>query len=120
MNLIAFAFSLIHPALTEPTGDGFARGLNRVGVFLGWQIAAIGVSIVLFIIGLGQDKSKRGLRWLSRVPILLQGSLVLGFFALVAYVNLSKPPPQKDTPPTTQPVVPAPGDANESFLYISP
>lgn len=40
------AASFVHFALTEKTGSGFTRGMNRLEVFLRWQAAALVVAVV--------------------------------------------------------------------------
>ncbi len=49
--LMAYGYSFVAFAVTEPDGDGFTRGANRILQFLGWQgvaglfaLAVFGVS----------------------------------------------------------------------------
>ncbi|MEL6518752.1 MAG: hypothetical protein AAFQ39_13620 [Pseudomonadota bacterium] len=35
--VLAYGYSFSVFALTEPAGDGFVRGMNRVRAFFGWQ-----------------------------------------------------------------------------------
>ncbi|TYB82294.1 hypothetical protein [Maritimibacter fusiformis] len=105
---LAFAASFIVTGLTDPTGDGFTRGLNRVTTFLGWQVAAGLIGIVLWVVGNGLDKGTWPRR-LSRAPALVFGLLVAAIVGLILYANLSRPapvqvPPAK--PPTAQPAEP--------------
>lgn len=45
LALFVVSFPVLH--LTEPTGAGLARGLNRISAFLAWQ----GVALLLAIAG---------------------------------------------------------------------
>lgn len=53
--------------MAEPTGDSFLRGMNRVSGFLGWQL---GAAIIALVLWLGVRPLPRGepLRRLGRVP----------------------------------------------------
>lgn len=106
---LAFAASFLTLVLTEPTGDGFTRGLNRVTNFLGWQVAAGLIGIVLWVVGNGLERGTWPRR-LSRAPAAVFGLLVAAIVGLILYANLSRPapvqvPPAK--PPTTVPSAPA-------------
>jgi cell division protein FtsW (lipid II flippase) len=101
--LLLFAGSLIVPYFTGTTGDGLTRGLNRIAIFLQFQIAAAFVAMVIWWLGLVFEK-KTAARWLSRTPALLAFALFLFIAGLLAYANYSKPRPQTApgtiTPPT--------------------
>ncbi|PKP85389.1 MAG: hypothetical protein CVT80_02835 [Alphaproteobacteria bacterium HGW-Alphaproteobacteria-2] len=77
--------------LTEPTGDGFTRGLDRLARFAGLQAAA-GMTAVPLWLG-GRRRFPRGTapRWLSRVPLLL-AALLLGFVIAVTLWAMLQPP----------------------------
>jgi len=106
--LAVFAISILGPMNTEATGDGVTRGLNRISAFLGWQLLATIIAIAVFCIGLRKPPLQPLARWASRLPIMLQGVLVLFFVGLIAYLNLSKPDPEPYEPPASGPTAPAP------------
>ncbi len=66
--LVAFVWSFVGMWLTEPTGDGFTRGLNRLEGFFLWQIVAVILALVVLVYGISRFKDARGWRWLSRLP----------------------------------------------------
>ena len=70
--LLAFALSIVLMLRTEPVGDGFTRGLNRVGVFFRWQFLAFACAIFAFLSTRRQENLSRGLALLGRVPIYVQ------------------------------------------------
>lgn len=70
--------------LTEPTGDGFTRGMNRVTTFLGWQLLAGLVALGIWRGGRIFERSSAG-RWIARLPILLFSLLVLAIAAFFIY-----------------------------------
>lgn len=86
------------PALLAPTGDGFTRGLNRLGTFLGFQCLAGLVGLGLLAI---RPLTGR-LRWLALVPVGLTGLLGLGIVGLILWARVSSPEP----PPTLRPKQP--------------
>ena len=76
--------SVLHPAMTGPTGDGFARGLNLLALFLVWQSAAVLFAVGLLAVRLMRaDELSSAMRWLGQGPLLLEavgiGGLVLFF-----------------------------------------
>lgn len=106
---VLYALSFWQAATLPRTGSGFLRGINRLMSFLGWQGAAAGAALVLWGTARGDRQLGPGLRWLSRVPMLLALALALGLTALVLWARFSKPashsapaPPA----PVTQPVDP--------------
>jgi len=81
---MAFALSFILFAITEPSGDGFTRGINRVSLFLGWQaiagllaVAAFGVSRPL--------NGAAGMRRAASVPLAVSGAVGIAFVAVVGW-----------------------------------
>jgi hypothetical protein len=84
-------------AALAPTGDGFARGLNRVGAFLGWQAAAGAVGVVLAIAS--RRLAPGPLRRWSLVPLGAFVVLALALAGLIAWANLSRPEPASAAPP---------------------
>lgn len=100
----AFVWSFWAFATTAPTDFGFTRGLNRVTVFLGWQMAAAALAVLVWFAGY---RIARGapLRLFSRLPGLVALLLILALLALVIWANLGRPPPQ------TEPSAPVTGPA---------
>jgi len=72
-----YAASFLLAAHTAPEGDGFTRGMNRLTVFVQYQVGAGLVAIVIW--AMGQRLRHRWQRWLARVP----GCLALGLVLLV-------------------------------------
>jgi len=104
---VLYAVSFWQAATVPRTGDGFLRGINRLMTFLGWQGAAAGAALVLWATTLGDRRIGPGLRWLSRIPVLLALALVLGLTAVVLWARFSKPAPVSAPPaPVTEPVEP--------------
>ncbi|MDX2483847.1 MAG: hypothetical protein QNK42_09360 [Pseudodonghicola sp.] len=104
---VLYALSFWQAATLPPTGDSFLRGMNRLMAFLGWQGAAAGAALILWGTARGDRPIGPGLRWLSRIPLLLALALALGLTALVLWARFSKPAPMSaPTTPTavTQPV----------------
>ena len=90
--LAAVLGSFIAFFMTEPAGDGFVRGFNRITVFLQWQGAAFFIGLIsgcLFrVFG---DRREGWLWWLSHAPFFVSGALwlllILGFIAIVAWAR---------------------------------
>ena len=78
-----YAASVLVAAFTAPAGDGFVRGVNRLGVFLQFQGAASILALVLWRMARGLSRGWQ--RWLARVPLLL----ALGLLLLIAGVIVS-------------------------------
>lgn len=86
--LIVFALSFIMFISTEKTGMGFTQGLNRIGVFLGWQFAAFCISIITLVISRNRKKeiTKTG-RILGLIPVGGQLLLILIIVTAVLYLS---------------------------------
>ena len=99
MGLSAFALT------ADPTGDGFTRGLNRLGGFVGWQGAGMILALVAWLAARVLPKGDP-LRWLARVPGWWAVLLLLGIAVLIAVSAWtgSRPPPVSDMPAPTAPV----------------
>lgn len=103
----AYAASFWVLLLTDPTGDGMTRGLNRVSGFFGWQIFAAAVAMMLW--ATARSWARGAQRWLARIPGLLAIGLIVFVLGLIGWVQIMKPgqttaltpPPPK---PATQPV----------------
>ena len=105
---LAYLWSFSILIWTEPAGDGFTRGLNRVAGFFGWQLGAaiIGFLICMF----GRQLPNGGRRWLSRMPILLGFLPILFVLAVIGYAWMKdfSNPPQPYVPPTSAPTTEVP------------
>lgn len=73
--------SFLGYALTETSGDGFTRGLNRIMVFLGWQIAGLVIAVICLFLRARVERG-RPLRWVALVPALVAGAQVLAIVSL--------------------------------------
>ena len=83
---ILVLFSVLLPLFTEPTSDGFTRGLNRIGIFLGWQAAAFIVSLVSFFL----TRARKGIltlhmRRAGRMPLFAHALVLFGIICFVVY-----------------------------------
>jgi len=88
----------------EAKGDGFTRGLNRLGAFLGWQFGATAAALIGFIIGIGKTQGRAGLAWLNKGPFFLQLALLAAFVGLIIFARFGGRPatPADPLPPPTQ------------------
>lgn len=79
---LAYAYSFAAYGLTEPSGDGFTRGMNRVSLFLGWQGIAGVLAVAIF--GVSRNwPDATSVRRLGSVPLALAGlkiAVLTGFF----------------------------------------
>ncbi|HCR31617.1 MAG TPA: hypothetical protein DIV79_16560 [Opitutae bacterium] len=102
--LLCSVLTYVHPIFIEPTGDGFTRGLNRLGAALGWQAAASLFALLAFVTGVGKLSSKLLLKWISRIPGIIQLLLILFMIGLIVYLRVSKPAPVSEPPPKPRPI----------------
>ena len=79
-----YAGSFLVATHTTPDGDGFTRGMNRITVFLQFQLGA-GVSAAIAWWA-GRLLPRGWQRWLSRLPAMMTVALFLliGVMALAA------------------------------------
>ena len=99
----AWGASFLFYVTTEPTGDSFTRGLNRVMAFLGWQFVAAFFAGLVWIVGRQLPRTTLQ-RWLLRTPALLALLLVAAILGLVAYASLGIQAPETAPPrPVTAP-----------------
>ncbi len=75
------AMSFLGFAMTEPSGDGFTRGINRVTTFLSWQVAGLVLALLCLFLRAPVQRG-RPLRWMALVPALVAGAQVLAFVAV--------------------------------------
>ncbi|MAM60390.1 hypothetical protein [Maritimibacter sp. UBA3975] len=104
---LAFIVSFVDFGLTEPSGDGFTAGLNKVAKFVVWQGVAAVIAVALWVVG-GQFEKRSAQRVASRIPGIVLIAILLAFGLLVmssrffsGVVGGDAPPPQ--TPTTVAP-----------------
>lgn len=92
--------SFVVPPLQEPTGDGFTRALNRIGIFVGLQAMAGLIGAALFAIRPRTGKLRR----LALVPGTLAILLVTAILTLALWLWLKNANDTAPRPilPTTQ------------------
>lgn len=78
--------------LTEPTGDGFTRGLNRLASFMTWQGIAMAPAVLAALLtyraaGSGDPHSKR----IGYAPLTISVLLIALLVAMIAYRVLVAP-----------------------------
>lgn len=77
----------VHPYFTEPTGEGFVRGMNLIGLMLTWQSLAVVVAVGLLAVRLMRgDELTEVQKWLGQGPIMLQA---IGITALVLFFTFA-------------------------------
>ena len=83
---MAFVYSFVAFALTEPDDIGFTMGMNRIRAFLGWQ--GIAGLLALCIFGVSRSwppgASVRRLGLVPLVPALGLGAVLLGLIGWAA------------------------------------
>lgn len=106
--ILIFAASFALPFVLEPTGDGFTRGLNRIAALFLWQGIAFAIAVVVWILGLGIERDRTGMRWASRVPAIVHVVSVLLVVGLVLWLRFSGPAIDSGIAPgpVTAPAVP--------------
>ena len=106
-GLWAFAYmgSIVALQTTEPTGEGFTRGLNRLTAFLGWQIFAGVIAAGVWWAGNALPKGSQA-RLFSRVPAALAVVLILVITGVIIFAGYGGPAAQNPTQdfPATKPV----------------
>jgi len=82
-----FTYSLWVYQTTPPLGDGFARGLNRVSGFLGWQVLAALLAFAVFRAGRGLPAGT-ALARIRLCPMALALLMVAGLVTLTLWSQL--------------------------------
>ncbi len=90
---VAYLGSIVVVQVTEPTGDGFTRGLNRITAFLGWQIFAAVLAVIVWIAGNSLPKGSQ-LRLVSRIPAILAAVLMMVVAGVILFVGARTTPPE--------------------------
>ncbi|MDA0349243.1 MAG: hypothetical protein O3C43_16575 [Verrucomicrobia bacterium] len=99
--IVVFILSFVLPRFTVTGGDGFTRGLDRVGAFFMWQLAAVFLSVILALVAWSRMRSRPGLKWLFSVPLMLHMVLVIFVIGVFVMANFRKPPASYYEPPVT-------------------
>jgi hypothetical protein len=96
---LVFALAFVAPRLMVTQGDGFTRGLDRVGAFFMWQLAAAFLSVILAVVAWSGMKSRPGFKWLFSVPLMLHLVLIISLIGVFVFANFSKPASPPYSPP---------------------
>ncbi len=110
--LVCFVCSFSIPFLLEAKGDGFTRGLNRVGALMGWQLGATLFAFLCFMAGVGKLKGHRVTSWLRRGPAIVQATLIVALLVLILFARFASKP-QHDTEYLPPKATTAPADSSE-------
>jgi hypothetical protein len=87
-----FVASYAVPMTMEATGDGFTRGLNRLGYWFWPQAIGFVLAIVVWMVaGARRAHLSNRLVWLARLPLLAAAVQVLIFIVLVVYAMITIP-----------------------------
>ena len=80
--------SFVHPWATGPTGDGFARGMNLLALFLIWQSAAVLFAVGLLAVRLMRaDELTPVQRWVGQGPLILEALAIGGFVLFFTFAE---------------------------------
>ncbi len=82
--VLAYGWSVVGAWGAPPSGEGFTRGINRVGLFLGWQAVAGLLGVATLAIGRGWPKGS-GIRRVSAVPFWLALALLAGLLGFYGW-----------------------------------
>jgi hypothetical protein len=88
--LFLVSFPVLH--LTEPTGTGLARGVNRLAAFLTWQGSALVWAAVCAAVARAADK--RGVAKVKRLgyaPLVTSVIAILLMFAVIGFLYVFRP-----------------------------
>ncbi len=108
--LVCFGMGFVAFSRTEPTGDSFLRGANRLGVFLLWQLAGTVPAIIAFVAARALPPCWA--RRLSWGPVSLYGSVVMAVLGLALWSQLQSRmhPPHAPPGPEAADAVTLPAD----------
>lgn len=89
-----FLTSIVAAAMTEKTGDSFVRGINRVYVFFGWQVAAFVVSLISFYLVKHNNASfAKAYRFVGKVPLFTHLLMIAIIVVVLVFTIVTKPTP---------------------------
>jgi hypothetical protein len=90
--LAIFLASFVVLQVTEPSGEGFARGLNRIAAFLTWQGIALAVAIAGAFLTRGAVPDLRErLKPLGYWPLVASLVVVVTIVGMIAFRVLVQP-----------------------------
>lgn len=84
--VLAYAYGFVAFATATAEGEGVVRGLDRVGLFLGWQGVAGVIAMAIFGISRAWPRGA-AVRWLGAVPLGLAALLVAAILALADWAG---------------------------------
>ena len=85
---LAWAGSFAAFAMSEPAGEGFVRGLNRITGFLGWQGVAAMLAFAVWGAGRGWP-ARHPVRRASLIPLARAAVLAVGLLAVVLWARFA-------------------------------
>ncbi|MCL4186151.1 MAG: hypothetical protein KJZ85_00990 [Rhodobacteraceae bacterium] len=94
--VVVMVLAWLVPATTPPADFGLTRGLNRVTIFLQFQLA--GLLLALVLLWLARTMPPGRLRLLARLPALVALATVGILSAVIGWAVLRKPPPAEPAP----------------------
>ncbi|MCF6306024.1 MAG: hypothetical protein L3J33_11720 [Rhodobacteraceae bacterium] len=104
---ISLAWSFLYLQLTDPTGSGFLRGMNRLTGFVQWHTIALILSFVCWRMGIKLNKSNKW-RKIGLVPVIIEALFIAAIIGISLWVVFMQPEIQvNDLPtpiPTSEPV----------------
>jgi len=77
--------------LTEPSGDGFTRGLNRLASFMTWQGAAFGLAMLSALVTSRRAGGPRNFKLIGYGPLVVSVVLLGMLVAIIAFRVLVQP-----------------------------
>jgi len=98
-----FIASFVMFAITPATDFGLTAGYNRFEIFFRWQITAVVVGIIVWLMGKNFTAGTFW-RWMCRIPIFSTAILLIALIALIAWLSFFKPEPMQNLQPDPQPV----------------
>jgi hypothetical protein len=110
--LTAVVISAVMFQTTEATDFGLTAGLNRIGVFLGWQLAALVLALLAGLATIRVPKPRALSTLLTGLtPIAVSGTMGAILVAVLIWANASRPAPGTaagagETPAVTAPAEP--------------
>lgn len=86
---VLMIWSIVAFRITDATGDGFVRGMNKLTTFMIWQATAGVLAVFAWQVGKGLPADMR-LRQYSRIPVAALALLGVMVLAVFAFAWLSK------------------------------
>ena len=76
--------SFVQPYFTEPTGDGFVKGMNLITIWILWQLVALVIAVAMVIIrAMRARELSPAMHWVGQGPLILS---VIGLGGLFGYL----------------------------------